>query len=107
VIAELVAAGLRPVMLTGDREPIARRMAEAVGLEDFRAGLSPEEMTESGIGPGTIRLSCGLEDVDDVLALADERGSDEVDALLNAAGRGVDVWAGAPLAIGAGKRLTD
>jgi cystathionine beta-lyase/cystathionine gamma-synthase len=32
------------------------------------AGLSPEEMTESGIGPGTIRLSCGLEDPEDVLA---------------------------------------
>lgn len=32
------------------------------------AGLSPEEMDASGIGPGTIRLSAGLEDTDDVLA---------------------------------------
>lgn len=32
------------------------------------AGLSPEEMDSSGITPGTIRLSCGLEDTDDILA---------------------------------------
>lgn len=32
------------------------------------AGLSPEELAASGIGPGTIRLSAGLEGVEDVLA---------------------------------------
>ena len=31
-------------------------------------GLTPEEMTATGIGPGTIRLSCGLEHPDDVVA---------------------------------------
>ncbi len=29
-------------------------------------GLTPEEMTEAGIGPGTVRLSVGLEDADDL-----------------------------------------
>ncbi len=32
------------------------------------AGLTPEELEASGIGPGTIRLSAGLEDTEDVLA---------------------------------------
>ena len=31
-------------------------------------GLLPEELEESGIGPGTIRVSTGLEHVDDLLA---------------------------------------
>ena len=32
------------------------------------AGLTDDEMATSGIGPGTIRLSCGLEDTDDIIA---------------------------------------
>jgi cystathionine beta-lyase/cystathionine gamma-synthase len=32
------------------------------------AGLTPEELAEAGIAPGTIRLSAGLEDTADVLA---------------------------------------
>ena len=31
-------------------------------------GLLPDELAESGIGPGTIRVSTGLEHVDDLLA---------------------------------------
>jgi methionine-gamma-lyase len=31
-------------------------------------GLTPDELTATGIGPGTIRLSCGLEHPDDVVA---------------------------------------
>ncbi|MFN0027404.1 MAG: trans-sulfuration enzyme family protein [Acidimicrobiales bacterium] len=32
------------------------------------AGLTEEEMVQSGIGPGTIRVSCGLEGTEDVVA---------------------------------------
>ncbi len=32
------------------------------------AGLSAEELVQSGITPGTIRLSCGLEDTEDLIA---------------------------------------
>lgn len=32
------------------------------------AGLTPEEFEEAGIGPGTIRVSCGLEDASDIVA---------------------------------------
>jgi O-acetylhomoserine/O-acetylserine sulfhydrylase-like pyridoxal-dependent enzyme len=31
-------------------------------------GLTPEEMDSTGIGPGTMRVSCGLEHPDDVIA---------------------------------------
>jgi cystathionine beta-lyase/cystathionine gamma-synthase len=31
-------------------------------------GLTPEQLTWSNIGPGTVRLSIGIEDADDLLA---------------------------------------
>jgi cystathionine beta-lyase/cystathionine gamma-synthase len=40
-------------------------------------GLDPDDLAADGIGPGTIRLSCGLEDTADVVAdLAQALGSD-------------------------------
>ncbi|XHR29187.1 MAG: heavy metal translocating P-type ATPase [Chthoniobacteraceae bacterium] len=42
-VGELHRLGLRVVMLTGDREAAARRVAAAVGIDDFAAGLRPEE----------------------------------------------------------------
>jgi Cu+-exporting ATPase len=41
-IAKLESRGLEPVLATGDREAPARALAHAVGLEDVRAGLTPE-----------------------------------------------------------------
>ncbi len=41
-VARLRALGLRPVMLTGDREAPARAVAAEAGVEDVRAGLLPE-----------------------------------------------------------------
>ncbi len=32
------------------------------------AGLTPEELEQAGIGPGLVRMSVGLEHVDDLLA---------------------------------------
>ena len=49
-------------------------------------GLLPEELAESGIGPGTIRMSIGLEDPDDVVA--------DVLAALDAVGTAGDPDAG-------------
>ncbi|MEP0841620.1 MAG: cadmium-translocating P-type ATPase [Phycisphaerae bacterium] len=40
-VAELKAMGLRPVLLTGDHERAARAVAEAVGIEEYEAGVSP------------------------------------------------------------------
>lgn len=42
-VAALRRSGLRVLMLTGDREPTARALAENLGIEDVRAGLLPEE----------------------------------------------------------------
>jgi methionine-gamma-lyase len=32
------------------------------------AGMTPDELAESGITPGTVRMSCGLEHADDIVA---------------------------------------
>ncbi|HET7496676.1 MAG TPA: HAD-IC family P-type ATPase, partial [Candidatus Eisenbacteria bacterium] len=41
-VARLKARGLTPVLATGDREAPARALARAVGLDEVRAGLTPE-----------------------------------------------------------------
>jgi Cd2+/Zn2+-exporting ATPase len=42
-VAALRERGLTTVMLTGDNEGTARAVAEQVGVDDFRAGLLPED----------------------------------------------------------------
>ena len=41
-VAAMRAAGLDPMLVTGDNEPAARRVAAQVGIEDVRAGVRPE-----------------------------------------------------------------
>ncbi len=43
VLAELKRAGIRTVMLTGDRRHAAEAVARELGLDEVRAGLSPEQ----------------------------------------------------------------
>jgi Cd2+/Zn2+-exporting ATPase len=47
VLAKLKAAGLRTVMLTGDRRHTAEAVASELGLDEVRAGLSPEGKVEA------------------------------------------------------------
>jgi Zn2+/Cd2+-exporting ATPase len=47
VLAELKKAGLRTVMLTGDRRHAAEAVAKELGLDEVRAGLSPEAKVEA------------------------------------------------------------
>ncbi|NOX44954.1 MAG: cadmium-translocating P-type ATPase [Caldiserica bacterium] len=42
-LAALRGLGVEPVLLTGDRAPVARRVAEALGIEEVHAELLPEE----------------------------------------------------------------
>ncbi|GGJ18142.1 heavy metal translocating P-type ATPase [Deinococcus roseus] len=42
MIHELVALDVNPVMLTGDREGVAKEIARQVGIKDYRAELLPE-----------------------------------------------------------------
>jgi Cu+-exporting ATPase len=42
-VAELARMGIESVMLTGDNPGAARRVAEAIGIADVRAGLLPED----------------------------------------------------------------
>jgi Cd2+/Zn2+-exporting ATPase len=43
VLKELKRAGIRTVMLTGDRRQAAEAVAHEIGLDEVRAGLSPEQ----------------------------------------------------------------
>jgi Cd2+/Zn2+-exporting ATPase len=43
VLAELKRAGLKTVMLTGDRRHAAEAVAKELGVDEVRAGLSPED----------------------------------------------------------------
>ncbi|MFJ2370004.1 heavy metal translocating P-type ATPase [Microbacterium sp. NPDC087665] len=45
-IAELTALGLTPVLLTGDNEAVARRIAQEVGIDEVIAEVLPQEKVD-------------------------------------------------------------
>ncbi|MDQ0213103.1 heavy metal translocating P-type ATPase [Arthrobacter bambusae] len=45
-VASMRAAGLEPVLVTGDNERAARRVAKQTGISDVRAGVRPEDKAE-------------------------------------------------------------
>ena len=45
-IKRLKMTGVRPIMLTGDREEVARTVADTVGIEHVVAGVKPDEKAE-------------------------------------------------------------
>ncbi len=78
-IAALKKLGVgRTVMLTGDHEPVAKEVAEAVGIDEYRAGLLPEGkvneverlLGEKKAGTSLIFVGDGINDAP-VLARAD------------------------------------
>ncbi len=47
VLARLRAAGIRTVMLTGDRSHAAEAVAREIGVDEVKAGLKPEDKVEA------------------------------------------------------------
>ncbi len=47
VIAELAGMGVKTVMLTGDNEATAKKVASEIGLTDYKASLLPQDKVES------------------------------------------------------------
>jgi P-type E1-E2 ATPase len=45
-VGAMVAAGLTPVLVTGDNEAAARRVASQLGIEEVYGGVLPEEKAE-------------------------------------------------------------
>ena len=56
LVAHLRSLGVTPVMLTGDHEGAARSVAAALGIEDVRAGLLPED---KAVAVAQLRQACG------------------------------------------------
>ncbi len=72
VLAKLKAAGLRTVMLTGDRRHTAEAVAKELGLDEVRAGLSPEGKVEAiqALRAGGAKLAMVGDGVNDAPSLA-------------------------------------
>jgi len=71
-IFALQHAGIDVMMLTGDHERAAARVAEAVGIENYRAGLDPDakaKMIAALHEEGRVVIMAG-DGVNDILALA-------------------------------------
>ena len=86
VLAQLKARGIRTVMLTGDRRHTAEAVARELGLDEVRAGLSPEDKVAAiqalrGDGRRVAMVGDGVNDAPslaaaDVSVAMGARGSD-------------------------------
>jgi Cd2+/Zn2+-exporting ATPase len=72
VLAELKAMGIRTVMLTGDRRHAAEAVAKELGLDEVRAGLSPEGKVEAiqALRAGGLKVAMVGDGVNDAPCLA-------------------------------------
>ena len=72
MLAGLKADGIRTVMLTGDRRHAAENVASGLGLDEVRAGLSPEDKVAAiqDLKRGGARLAMVGDGVNDAPSLA-------------------------------------
>lgn len=71
-VEALKRMGLKVVMLTGDNEKAAKRVAAAIGIEDYKSKMSPQEKLEfvaSAQQKGSVVIMAG-DGINDSLALA-------------------------------------
>ena len=74
-VAQLKARGVAPVMLTGDNERAARAVARALGVDEFHAGLLPQDKgrlvrQRRAVGDVVVMVGDGINDAP-ALAQAD------------------------------------
>lgn len=72
VLAKLRSHGIRSIMLTGDRRHTAESVAKELGLDEVRAGLSPEQKVEivDGLGREGRKVAMVGDGVNDAPSLA-------------------------------------
>ena len=72
VLAELKRAGLKTVMLTGDRRHAAEAVATEIGIDEVRAGLSPEDKVAAiqSLRTGNVKIAMVGDGVNDAPSLA-------------------------------------
>ena len=72
VLARLRAHGIRSIMLTGDRRHTAESVAKELGLDEVRAGLTPEQKVEivDGLGREGRKVAMVGDGVNDAPSLA-------------------------------------
>lgn len=87
-VRELKARGIVPVMLTGDNEAAARSVARMLGIDEFRAGLLPQDK---------VKLVQQRRDAGDVVMMVGD-GINDAPALARA-DVGVAIGAGTDVAI--------
>lgn len=87
-VAQLKARGIVPVMLTGDNEAAARAVARTLGIDEFRAGLLPQDK---------VKLVQQRRDAGDVVMMVGD-GINDAPALARA-DIGVAIGAGTDVAI--------
>jgi P-type Cu+ transporter len=89
-VSRLRGLGLRPVLLTGDREEVARAVGRAVGVDEVVAGVDPE---------GKARAVAALQGRGDVVAMVGDGVNDG--PALALADLGIAVGTGTEVAAGA------
>ena len=73
VVKHLMDKGLQLVLLSGDSEPVARAVAQSLGISDFAAGVSPIEKSEritalTAQGKKVLMVGDGLNDAPSLAA---------------------------------------
>lgn len=70
-VAALRAAGVQPIILTGDNERAARKVADEIGIDEVHSGVLPHEKAEivRSLQQGPVRVAMVGDGINDAPAL--------------------------------------